>query len=107
LNLIDSTLCCIVCCDVQKYHARVVLQTVQVSRCCKLYRYVRPYYQVVLARCVRTFRKQRIRRKSVVVERRRAMLHVTEYFAKPLKVAQGHSKWYHLVDHIRVPIGVP
>jgi len=23
------------------------------------------------------------------------MLHVIEYFAKSLKITQGHSKWYH------------
>ena len=35
------------------------------------------------------------------------MFRVIEYFANSLKVIQSHRKWHHLIDHIRVPIGVP
>ena len=37
----------------------------------------------------------------------RAMLRVIEYFAKSLKITQGHSNWYHwkawVQFHIRLP----
>ena len=36
-----------------------------------------------------------------------AMLRVTEYFAKSLKVTEGHSKWRHSTDRIRVPTSIP
>jgi len=39
--------------------------------------------------------------------RGRVMHHIIKYFAKSLKVTQGHSKWHHLIDGVRVPIGFP
>ena len=35
-------------------------------------------------------------------QRGRAMLYVIEYLAKPLKIGQGHLKWHHSIDLIRV-----
>jgi len=46
-------------------------------------------------------------KKTQLSQRGRAMLRVIEYFAKSLKVTQGHSKWHRLIDRIRVLTGVP
>ena len=35
------------------------------------------------------------------------MLRVIEYFAKPLKVTQGHSKWHPWVRHVQVLVSIP
>jgi len=34
------------------------------------------------------------------------MLRVTEYFAKSLKVTQGHWRWYHSKAWVRCPIRI-
>jgi len=35
------------------------------------------------------------------------MLPIIEYFAKSLKVTQGHSKWHDWVRRVQVPIVIP
>jgi len=44
---------------------------------------------------------------NIKTKRGRSMVPAIDYFAKSLKVTQGHSTWHHLIDRKRVPIGVP
>jgi len=42
--------------------------------------------------------------KELSFRRDRAMLRIIEYFAKSLKIAQGHSKWHHWVGYYYIYI---
>jgi len=44
---------------------------------------------------------------ALLSQRGRAMLRVTEYFAKSLKITQDHSKWHCWVGRMKVPISIP
>jgi len=44
--------------------------------------------------------------KNQLLQRDRAMFRVMKYFAKWLKVTQGHSKWYHSKAWVRFPIHI-
>ena len=45
--------------------------------------------------------------RSSASQRDRTTLCAIEYFAKSLKVTQGHSKWHSWVRRVYVPIGIP